>query len=89
MVKIHPFINTRLHSVKRMVIKVGTNLLHHKEGGLNLDLMSQLVHQISIIHQRGIEVILVSSGAVGAGATIMGITQPTAPEETRITSIPR
>lgn len=76
MVKIHPFINTRLHSVKRMVIKVGTNLLHHKEGGLNLDLMSQLVHQISIIHQRGIEVILVSSGAVGAGATIMGITQP-------------
>jgi glutamate 5-kinase len=76
MVTMHPFINTRLQSINRIVVKVGTHLLHKKTGGLNLELMTQLVRQISLIRQRNIEVILVSSGAVGAGATIMGIKQP-------------
>jgi glutamate 5-kinase len=74
--KMHPFIQNGLKSVNRMVVKVGTHLLTHKTGGLNLELMTQLVRQIAIIRQRTIEVILVSSGAVGAGATIMGIKQP-------------
>jgi len=70
------FIDTRLDAIQRMVIKVGTHLLRGEEGGLNLQVMDQLVEQIVRIRRRGMEVILVSSGAVGAGAQIMEMEQP-------------
>ncbi|MEM9884656.1 MAG: glutamate 5-kinase [Bacteroidota bacterium] len=55
---------------KRIIIKVGTNVLTHKDGLLDLTTMSHLVDQIVAIKQAGIEVVLVSSGAVGAGRSI-------------------
>jgi glutamate 5-kinase len=76
MKRMHPFIHNGLQSVNRMVVKVGTHLLTHKTGGLHLELMTQLVEQIATLRQRNIEIILVSSGAVGAGATIMNIQHP-------------
>lgn len=38
-----------------------------KEGGLDLDRIKQLVSQISTLHKKGFEIILISSGAVAAG----------------------
>lgn len=56
-----------LKEVKRIVIKVGTSSITHKTGLLNLERIENLSRQIADIHNRGIEVILVSSGAIGAG----------------------
>ena len=69
-------IDNRLASIHRMVIKVGTHLLRGKDGGLNIEVMNQLGSQINEIRRRGIQVILVSSGAVGAGASAMKWEQP-------------
>ena len=52
---------------KRIVAKFGTNLLTGGTGHLNHDIMSNLVQQISILHSQGHELVMVSSGAVGAG----------------------
>lgn len=71
-----PFLEDKLKDIRRLVIKVGTNLLRGNQEGLNLDFMAQLAVQISAIRQRGIDVILVSSGAVGAGAFVMGYDVP-------------
>ena len=66
----------RIGSIGRVVVKVGTHLLRSHSGGLNLELMDHLVEQIATLRSEGIEVILVSSGAVGAGAYAMGWDQP-------------
>ncbi|MEM9848977.1 MAG: glutamate 5-kinase [Bacteroidota bacterium] len=57
-------------SSKRIVIKIGTNVLTQADGLLDLTVMSHLVDQIVQIKKLGIEVVLVSSGAVGAGRSI-------------------
>jgi glutamate 5-kinase len=57
-------------SRKRIVVKVGTNVLTQADGKLDVTALSQLVDQLVAIKQQGIEVVLVSSGAVGAGRSI-------------------
>ena len=52
---------------QRLVIKVGTRLLAHSTGRLNPDYIESLVNQVAGLHRQGKEVILVSSGAIGAG----------------------
>ena len=53
--------------VQRLVIKVGSNVLTRLDGTLDVMRMSALVDQVAELRQRGIEVILVSSGAVASG----------------------
>lgn len=61
-----------LKDIKRMVVKVGTSTLTYPTGLLNLGKIENLVRQLSDVHNRGIEVILVSSGAIGAGIGKLG-----------------
>ena len=56
-----------MNEKKRIVIKVGSNVLTRKDGKLDVTRMSALVDQIAGLRKRGIEVILVSSGAVACG----------------------
>ena len=70
------FLKDKLREVRRIVVKVGTNLLRGEEEGLNLRFMAALAVQIGKIKKQGIDVILVSSGAVGAGAYVMGFDVP-------------
>lgn len=63
----------RLQLAKRIVIKVGTSTLTHRTGKLNLNLMERLVRQLADLHNQGKEVVLVTSGAVGAGMGRLGI----------------
>jgi len=56
-------------NIKRMVIKVGTSTLTHENGKLDLVHIEKLVRLVSDISNRGIEVILVSSGAIGVGVS--------------------
>ena len=58
-------------SFKRIVIKVGTNVLTRPDGLLDLTNISHLVDQIAALKLQGKDVILVSSGAVGAGLTLL------------------
>ena len=54
-------------NLKRIVIKVGTSSLTYETGKINIKKIERLVRVISDLRNRGIEVVLVSSGAVGAG----------------------
>ena len=51
----------------RITVKVGSNVLTRKDGTLDVTRMSALVDQIADVRKAGIEVILVSSGAVASG----------------------
>ncbi len=52
---------------KRIVIKVGSNVLTRPDGKLDVTRVSALVDQIAWLRQNGYEVILVSSGAMASG----------------------
>lgn len=52
---------------RRIVVKVGSNVLARADGRLDVTRMSALVDQIAMLMQAGVEVILVSSGAVASG----------------------
>jgi glutamate 5-kinase len=52
---------------QKLVVKVGTNVLTRDDGRLDVTSISHLVDQLAALIQQGISVILVSSGAVGAG----------------------
>ena len=52
---------------RRIVIKVGSNVLTRIDGKLDVTRMSALVDQIAWLRKQGYEVILVSSGAVACG----------------------
>lgn len=63
-----------LQGKKRIVIKVGTSSLVHKETGyINFVKLEKLVRVISDIRNRGIDVVLVSSGAISVGRKALGI----------------
>lgn len=53
--------------MKRIVVKVGSNVLTRKDGKLDMTRVSALVDQIAALRKSGIEVILVSSGAMASG----------------------
>lgn len=57
---------------RRIVVKVGTSTLTHTSGQLNLGRIERIVRELADLNNQGIEVILVSSGAIGIGATRMG-----------------
>ena len=52
---------------RRIVIKIGSNVLTRKDGKLDVTRMSALVDQIAWLRKNGIEIIVVSSGAVACG----------------------
>jgi glutamate 5-kinase len=61
-----------LKACRRVVIKIGTSTLTYSNGQLNLQRIERLVRELADLHNRGMEVLLVSSGAIGVGATRMG-----------------
>ncbi|MFC1616351.1 glutamate 5-kinase [Patescibacteria group bacterium] len=56
---------------KTVVLKIGTNVLTKQNGELDLSAIRLIVDQICELHEKGIYNLLVSSGAVGAGRTIL------------------
>ncbi len=56
-----------LKDAQRIVVKVGTSLLTHENGKMNLTRMDRLALSISELMNENREVILVSSGAIGVG----------------------
>lgn len=54
-------------SAKRIVVKIGTNVITNSNGMLDLDIMKKLVVQIAQIKNRGKDVLIITSGAIGSG----------------------
>ena len=63
----------KLKEAKRIVVKVGTSTLTYASGRLNLKQLEKLVRQLADLYNAGLEVILVTSGAVGAGVGRLGL----------------
>ena len=51
----------------KIAVKVGSNVLTRRDGTLDVTRMSALVDQIAELYKAGVEVILISSGAVASG----------------------
>ncbi len=62
----------RLTSARRWVVKVGSSLLTNDGKGVNRELIASWVKQIVALQEQGIEVVLVSSGAVSEGGLRLG-----------------
>lgn len=58
---------------RRIVVKLGTNLLTAGTDRLDLEIMAALVGQVARLHQSGRQVLVVSSGAVAAGRHRLGL----------------
>ena len=56
-----------IKNCKRIVIKIGTSTLTYQSGALNLRRIELLTRAVSDFKNAGHEVVMVSSGAVGAG----------------------
>jgi glutamate 5-kinase len=64
-----------LKNKHRIVVKIGTSSLSYPNGRMNFQSMEKLAYVLSAIRRQGIQVILVSSGAIGVGAGRLGLTQ--------------
>lgn len=68
--------------LRKIVVKVGTRLLTYETGKLNLGITEKLVREIADLKNQGKDMILVSSGAIGAGIGRLGLTaKPTTIQE--------
>ncbi|MDR0446432.1 MAG: glutamate 5-kinase [Oscillospiraceae bacterium] len=67
---------------KRIVFKVGTSTLCHGGKGLNFRNIENLARALADVRNSGCEVVLVSSGAIGAGVGKLGL--PERPAELRV-----
>lgn len=65
--------NKRLSKKKRVVVKIGSNsLVHKKTGRLDYIKLERLVREICDLRNRGMDVCLVSSGAIAVGRQTLG-----------------
>ena len=63
---------SRLSTTHRWVVKIGSALLTNEGQGLDADRMDEWVKQMCYLRDHGIEVILISSGAVASGMEKLG-----------------
>lgn len=54
-------------NTSRITVKIGSNVLTRPDGTLDITRMSALVDQVAALHRQGVQIIMVSSGAVASG----------------------
>lgn len=62
-----------LARIKRVVIKVGSQILTDSDQNLDSTFMAALATQIATARRQGLEILLVSSGAIAAGRGALGL----------------
>lgn len=65
----------RNFDIRRVIVKIGSSLLTNNGRGLDRTAIYEWAKQIAHIHNQGIEVLLVSSGAVAEGVVRMNLDQ--------------
>lgn len=63
----------KLKSARRIVVKVGTKIICGSSGHPDLQRIERLVQDLASLWEEGREVILVSSGSIGAGVGRLGL----------------
>src|SRR5476651_2746439 len=63
------------YNYHRIIIKIGSNVFTNKDGLPDLKRINNLVEQIAAIKKQGKEVILVSSGAVASGRSLITVSE--------------
>jgi len=64
---------TSLSPYRRIVVKIGSALLVDRRSGLRQDWLASMVDDIASVAARGAEMLVVSSGAIALGRTILGL----------------
>ena len=67
--------NQEDQTLHRIVVKLGTNVIMRPDGKVALGLLCGLVEQIAELRAHGMEVLVVSSGAVGLGMERLGLAE--------------
>ena len=62
---------TQIHQYNRVVIKIGSALLVDRKDGLRHNWLKTLCRDIAALHQAGSDVLIVSSGAIALGRTVL------------------
>lgn len=62
-----------IHSAQTLVVKIGTNVLSRDDDRLDTERVAGFAEQIHRVRQSGRKVVVVSSGAVGAGIGLLGL----------------
>ena len=62
-----------LAKVKRIVVKVGTSTITYPNCSRNFARIDHLCRELADLHNKGLEVILVTSGAVAVGSERLGL----------------
>ena len=63
------------YNYQRIIIKIGSNVITQNDGLPDLGRITHLVEQIARIKRQGTEVVLVSSGAVASGRSLINISE--------------
>ena len=58
---------------RRIVVKLGTNVIMRQDGRVALGLLCGLVESIAALRQGGVEILVVSSGSIGLGMERLGL----------------
>src|ERR1700728_3571303 len=78
---------SRLPSMKRAVIKLGSSIVADEQGELRGNVLARICDEVASLHGEGKEVVIVSSGAIARGVRIMGLpARPGAVEELQAAS---
>ena len=64
-----------LGNIQKIVVKVGTSTLTNEDGSLNIEKIKKIVSELSNLSDKGYDVVLVTSGAVGAGMGKLNMTE--------------
>ena len=64
-----------LENIQKIVVKVGTSTLTNEDGNLNIEKIKKIVSELSNLSDKGYDVVLVTSGAVGAGMGKLNMTE--------------
>jgi glutamate 5-kinase len=56
---------------KKITVKIGSNVLTKTDGTLNVSRIAHLVDQVAFLRKSGVEVVVVSSGAVASGRAVL------------------
>jgi glutamate 5-kinase len=61
------------YTYRRLIIKIGSNVITQSNGLPDNERLSHLVDQVAVLRKQGMEVILVSSGAVASGRSLIKV----------------
>lgn len=61
------FLILKVFEFKKIAVKIGSQVITRKDGTLDVTRMSAIVDQVAELHKNGLDIILISSGAVASG----------------------